>query len=381
MGKTEIYGTIGPACAREEILTELFCLGMTGIRLNLSHTGLEECREWTDRIKAAAKGAGRQAKLLIDLQGPELRIGGLQQPLELAEGQMAVFVGDGKGGGTAPVPHPELAHGAAGGGDLAAAHLPESAHGDIGEEKIAEVPLPEAVLLALKEGQEVLLDDGKLLLKAVGAGKAGMPGKSVWCRVLRGGTIKPRKSIALPGVKLKLPVLTDSDRENIRCARSHGVTGVMLPFVRSAEDLKELRRELQEAGAGELEVFAKIENMEGASHLEELLPFADQIVIARGDLGNSMPLWELPVVQAEIARACRLAGKPFLVVTQMLASMEEHPFPTRAEVSDIFRAVSEGAASVMVTGETAVGKYPAETIRFLANTVKAAEAYCKYPSN
>ena len=356
MGKTEIYGTIGPACAREEILTELFCLGMTGIRLNLSHTGLEECREWTDRIKAAAKGAGRQAKLLIDLQGPELRIGGLQQPLELAEGQMAVFVGDGKGGGTAPVPHPELAHGAAGGGDLAAAHLPESAHGDIGEEKIAEVPLPEAVLLALKEGQEVLLDDGKLLLKAVGAGKAGMPGKSVWCRVLRGGTIKPRKSIALPGVKLKLPVLTDSDRENIRCARSHGVTGVMLPFVRSAEDLKELRRELQEAGAGELEVFAKIENMEGASHLEELLPFADQIVIARGDLGNSMPLWELPVVQAEIARACRLAGKPFLVVTQMLASMEEHPFPTRAEVSDIFRAVSEGAASVMVTGETAVGK-------------------------
>ncbi len=227
----------------------------------------------------------------------------------------------------------------------------------------------------------MLLDDGKLLLKAVGAGKAGMPGKSVWCRVLRGGTIKPRKSIALPGVKLKLPVLTDSDRENIRCARSHGVTGVMLPFVRSAEDLKELRRELQEAGAGELEVFAKIENMEGASHLEELLPFADQIVIARGDLGNSMPLWELPVVQAEIARACRLAGKPFLVVTQMLASMEEHPFPTRAEVSDIFRAVSEGAASVMVTGETAVGKYPAETIRFLANTVKAAEAYCKYPSN
>lgn len=378
MGKTEIYGTIGPACATEEILTELFCLGMTGIRLNLSHTGLEECREWTDRIKAAAKGAGRQAKLLIDLQGPELRIGGLQQPLELAEGQMAVFVGDGEGGGTAPVPQPELAHGAAGGGDLAAAHLPESAHGDIGEEKIAAIPLPEAVLLALKEGQEVLLDDGKLLLKAV---RAGMPGKSVWCRVLRGGTLKPRKSIALPGVKLKLPVLTDSDRENIRCARSHGVTGVMLPFVRSAEDLKELRRELQEAGAGELEVFAKIENMEGASHLEELLPFADQIVIARGDLGNSMPLWELPVVQAKIARACRLAGKPFLVVTQMLASMEERPFPTRAEVSDIFRAVSEGAASVMVTGETAVGKYPAETIRFLANTVKAAEGYCKFPTN
>ena len=151
----------------------------------------------------------------------------------------------------------------------------------------------------------------------------------------------------------------------------------MLPFVRSAEDLIELRQELQEADAGELEVFAKIENLEGVAHLEELLPFADQIVVARGDLGNSMPLWELPVVQAKIAETCRLAGKPFLIVTQMLASMEEHPFPTRAEVSDIFRAVSEGAASVMVTGETAVGKYPAEAIRYLVNTVRAAEGYCR----
>lgn len=364
MGRTEIYGTIGPACAKEEILTELFRLGMTGIRLNLSHTGLEACREWTGRIKTAAKAAGKQPKLLIDLQGPELRIGALQRPMELVEG-----------------------------------------------ETVGTIPLPEAVLGVLKEGQEVLLDDGKLLLevvrvrKAEGAvGKMGMPEaknhmwdleaegsrevikaaekgkiqeKRVICKVLRGGILKSRKSVALPGVELKLPVLTDSDRENIRIARSHGVTGVMLPFVQSAEDLKELKQELQEAGAGELEVFAKIENMEGVSHLEELLPFADQIVVARGDLGNRMPLWELPAVQAKIARICRLAGKPFLVVTQMLASMEEHPFPTRAEVSDIFRAVSEGAASVMVTGETAVGKYPAETIRYLANTVKAAEEYCK----
>lgn len=350
MGNTEIYGTIGPACAKEEILTEMFRLGMTGIRLNLSHTELEACREWTELIKAAAQAAGRQPKLLIDLQGPELRIGDLKEPMELAEGETIVFVGTGKKEGAA-APLPGVALG-----------MPEEGSG-------AAIPFPEAALGALKEGQEVLLDDGKILLKATGEGNK--------CRVLRGGALSSRKSIALPEVKLKLPVLTGSDRKNICNASSHGVTGVMLPFVRSAEDLKELKQALQETGAGELEIFAKIENLEGAAHLEELLPFADQIVVARGDLGNSMPLWELPVVQAKIARTCRLTGKPFLVVTQMLASMEEHPFPTRAEVSDIFRAVSEGASSVMVTGETAIGKYPAETIRYLANTVKAAREYCQ----
>ncbi len=357
MGKTEIYGTIGPACAKAETLTEMFRLGMAGIRLNLSHTGLESCREWTELIKAAAKAAGKQPKLLIDLQGPELRIGELRQPVELAEGETAVFVESGKSG-------------------AGAASLLENNLAGAGRDTAA-IPVPEPVLGAFKAGQEVLLDDGKILLQVLGQENSAKAQEGILCKVLRGGTLKSRKSIALPGVRLKLPVLTESDRRNIRSARSHGVTGVMLPFVRSAEDLIELRQELQEADAGELEVFAKIENLEGVAHLEELLPFADQIVVARGDLGNSMPLWELPVVQAKIAETCRLAGKPFLIVTQMLASMEEHPFPTRAEVSDIFRAVSEGAASVMVTGETAVGKYPAETIRYLVNTVRAAEGYCR----
>ncbi len=342
MGKTEIYGTIGPACAKAETLTEMFRLGMAGIRLNLSHTGLESCREWIELIKAAAKAAGKQPKLLIDLQGPELRIGELRQPVELAEGETAVFVESGKNGaGAASLPENDLE-------GAGAALLPENDLAGAGRD-IAVIPVPKPVLGAFKAGQEVLLDDGKILLEVLEQEEAAKAKEGILCKVLRGGTLKPRKSIALPGVRLKLPVLTESDRRNIRSARSHGVTGVMLPFVRSAEDLIELRQELQEADAGELEVFAKIENLEGVAHLEELLPFADQIVVARGDLGNSMPLWELPVVQAKIAETCRLAGKPFLIVTQMLASMEEHPFPTRAEVSDIFRAVSEGAASVMVS--------------------------------
>lgn len=330
MSKIEIYGTIGPACAEQKKLEEMFRLGMTGIRLNLSHAELEECREWTEMIRAASQAAGIQSRLLIDLQGPELRVGTLKQPLELLDETTVT---------------------------LRSKENPET------------IPLPEIVFPCLQTGQVILLDDGKIQLMVTEE-----EGNTARCKVTRGGMLQSRKSVALPGVGLNLPVLTESDRRNIRRAKYHGVTGVMLPFVRGAKDLKELKRELHEADAENLEIFAKIENMDGVNHLEELLVFADQIVIARGDLGNSMPLWELPIVQAQIAETCKKAGKPFMVVTQMLASMEQRPVPTRAEMSDIFLAVLEGAASVMVTGETAVGKYPEEVIRYLSNGVKAAKS-------
>lgn len=373
----DIYGTIGPACAQSAVLTEMFRLGMTGMRLNLSHTDLQECREWTDMIKKAAEAAGVSPRLLVDLQGPELRIGVMEAPMRLKEGEeIFLFFKDGSGAG------------------------------DRGG-----IPVPRALQPVLEPGQQVLLDDGRILLKVTGRsvkedgqgnvleyGKGDsskedlsqgkVPGsqdggsaytdsrmEGVCCRVQRGGILTSRKSIALPGIELDLPALTESDRRNIREAKSHGVTGVMLPFVRSSLDLKKLRQELVQAGAAGLEVFAKIENLDGVRNLKSLLPEADEIVIARGDLGNRMPLWELPAVQAEIARVCREAGKPFMVVTQMLASMENSRVPTRAEVSDIFRAVAEGASSLMVTGETASGRYPVETMEYLCRTEAYAREY------
>ena len=189
----------------------------------------------------------------------------------------------------------------------------------------------------------------------------------------RGGVLRSRKSAALPGVDIRLPAMTDSDRENLCLARDYGVTGVMQPFVRSREDLESVRASLDEAG--DIRLFAKIESLEGVEKLEELLPAAEEIVIARGDLGNAAPLWKLPALQKRVAAACRAAGKPFMVVTQMLASMEQNPVPTRAEVSDIVNAVLDGAASVMLTGETAVGRYPVEAMRYLVHTVREAEAY------
>ena len=169
-----------------------------------------------------------------------------------------------------------------------------------------------------------------------------------------------------------MPTLTESDRKNIRAAVSYGITGVMLPFVRNKEDLLVLREALKEAGAGEIQVFAKIENMQGVEAIKELLPYCDHVVIARGDLGNAMPLWKLPGVQKRLARECREAGKPFMVVTQMLDSMHEREVPTRAEVLDIYNAVLDGASSLMLTGETAAGSYPAQAVEYLVNTGEEA---------
>lgn len=319
---TQIYGTFGPSCAAKEVLEEMFRAGMTGIRLNLSHCDLADSKAQISAFHAAAKAASTCPQLVIDTQGPELRIGNLNNPLILKAG-MTVYTGD------------------------------------------EGIPVPAVVSNHLEFGDEVLLDDGKISLRVISAPEGKL-------EVLRGGVLTGRKSVKLPGKDIRLPVLTERDIKNIRQAAEYGVTGLLQPFVRSSKDLLELRRLLDENGAAHLQIFAKIETLEGAENLTDILPYADVIVIARGDLGNDMPLWQLPAVQKEISAACRKAEKPFIVVTQMLASMEHSAVPTRAEVSDIFNAVADGAWGVMLTGETAVGQYPVEAIRYLANT--SAEA-------
>ncbi len=324
----EIYGTLGPACARTETLRQMLALGMTGMRLNLSHITLAEAAPWLKALDRAAALEGTRPGVLIDMQGPELRVGPLAEPLPLTEGG-TVRLG-------------------------------------------ADIPVPGPVLPALKPGQQVLLDDGKLLLEVTDVLPDGAE-----ARVLRGGLLRGRKSLALPGADIRSPAVTEADRDNLRAAAGFGVTAVMQPFVRGRADLAAVRQAMAEAGCGRARLLAKIEDRAGMDRLPELMDAADEIVIARGDLGNAVPLWELPAAQKRVAAACRAAGKPFMVVTQMLASMERSPVPTRAEVSDIFNAVLDGASSVMVTGETAAGQYPVEVIRYLVNTVRAAERYSR----
>ena len=314
----DFYGTIGPACAQLSTLQKMVDAGMTGLRMNLSHGSLAEHANWLELIHQAGIRT-----LLIDLQGPELRIGRLAAPLPLRKGQSVLL---GTGG----------------------------------------IPCPACLLDAAAPGQELLLDDGKLLLQVDAADTA------LHCTVLRGGVLQSRKSIALPGVEVPSPTLTAEDLQNLRIAADCGVTGVMLPFVRSAADIRTLRAALEAAHAGHIQIFAKIENQAGVRALPEFLPLVDQVVIARGDLGNAMPLGELPRCQKQLSSLCRAAGVPFMVVTQMLDSMQTRAVPTRAEVSDIYNAVLDGAASLMLTGETAAGQYPVQAMEYLVRTARTA---------
>ena len=325
----DILGTLGPSCDNEETLSTMFAEGLTGIRINLSHVMLKDCADKLQRIQRAAKANGVSPKILIDMQGPEVRIGNISET-ELPEGSSFTL---GKNG----------------------------------------IPVDEIVLRSLKKEQEILLDDGKILAKVIEVAKDG---SNAELRVIRGGRLTGRKSLAIVGKNIDCPAMTESDLENLKIAGECGVTAVMQPFVRSADDLKEVRRALDENNGTGIEIYAKIENMAGVENLISFFPYADEIVIARGDLGNAMPLWELPKVQKEIAKACNAAHKRFMVVTQMLSSMERSKVPTRAEVSDIYNAVLDGANSVMVTGETAIGENPVDVIRYLKKTATIAYDFC-----
>ena len=320
----EIYGTLGPACANAAVLEQMFRSGMTGLRLNLSHTSLEESALLLEQMRLAAERCGVRPQLLIDLQGPELRVGKQGLPLLLEEG----------------------------------ARLP-----------LRRLALPEHLYAALQPETELLLDDGRLCVRVLPAGEG---------LVLRGGTLAPGKSVAVPGLCMALPALTAADLENLSQASAFGVTGVMQSFVRSREDVEEVRTAL--CGTG-LRHFAKLENRAGLDSLEQWIGLPDVLVIARGDLGNAVPLWELPGIQKRVAARARQAGKPFLVVTQMLASMERTAVPTRAEVSDIFNAVLDGASALMLTGETAAGRYPAEAMDYFCRTIRAAETFLREERN
>lgn len=328
----DYYGTLGPACGETRILKRMFEAGMTGVRLNLSHGDLERSADWMDMLSEAAGACGVKPKILIDLRGPELRIGRLESEVLIPEGSTVIWSEDG-------------------------------------------FKVPESFLLAAKPGDHVLVDDGKLelLVEDVESGcKIPKKRQFVRAKALRGGILKSEKSLAIVGKEVPMPTLTESDYKNLAQAAKYGVTGVMLPFVRGKEDLMTLKKALLEAGTPQIQIFAKIENLRGVQIIEEHFPYCDQVVIARGDLGNAMPLWKLPGMQKKLAAKCRKARMPFMVVTQMLDSMHERAVPTRAEVLDIYNAVLDGAASLMLTGETAVGKYPVEAMEYLVKTGEEA---------
>lgn len=314
------YATLGPSCCDTAALSALLRRGVTGFRLNLSHTPLAARTDWIAALHEAERKTGLRAQLMIDLRGPEVRIGSLPAPLPLAEGA-AVTLG-------------------------------------------ADIPVDGDVLDALRPGMTVLLDDGAMALTVVDGGV---------CRVTRGGTLTGHKSLTLEGVDLRRPALCEADLADLSQAAALGVNAVMQPFVRSADDLRVVRQTMAENGLANAELFAKVENQPGLDALPDWLALCDVVTIARGDLGSSLPLERLPAAQKHIAALCRSRGKPFLVVTQLLHSMIDHPSPTRAEVLDIYNAVLDGADCLMLTGETAQGRYPLESADWLIRVAQEAE--------
>ena len=222
----------------------------------------------------------------------------------------------------------------------------------------------------MKAGDRVLIDDGLIEMKVVETTKT-----DVICRVENGGMLGERKGVNLPNVEIHLPNITDKDKADILFGIEQDIDFIAASFVRNADAVREIRDLLREHDASDVHIIAKIENAEGIRNIDSIIRAADGVMVARGDMGVEIPSWEVPHVQRKIIDKCNAAYKPVIVATQMLDSMMRKAVPTRAEVSDIFNAVLDGAASVMVTGETASGNYPAEAIRYLNKTVREAEAY------
>ncbi len=334
--RTKILATIGPASGDRDRLAALVEAGMDAARLNFSHASHEQHRAWASMIHAAAEDAGRPLALVADLQGPKLRIGELPEPRLLARGEEIVVT-------------------------------PEASARD------GELPVSPAVIGdVLAHGNDVLIDDGlvRLRVEEVEHGRAR-------CRVVVGGLVSSHKGVNLPGVPVPIPSLTPKDLSDLELALELEVDYVALSFVRSAADVRQLR-ELIEAAGSHAEVIAKIEKAEAVDVLEEILAEADALMVARGDLGVEIGPASVPLLQKRLILRSLELGKPVITATQMLESMIEHAEPTRAEASDVANAVLDGSSALMLSGETAVGAYPAETLAYMDRIIRAVEPSLGY---
>jgi pyruvate kinase len=328
--KVKILATLGPSSSSEEMIKKLFEAGADVFRINMSHTDHALMRTLVGRIRAVEAAIGRPIGILADLQGPKLRVG------KFAEGKVAL-----KAGQTFTLDNnPAL-------GDATRVHLPH----------------PE-ILASVETGDRLLIDDGRLELKA---GKCD--GKSIVATVVAGNRISDNKGVSLPDTELPLGALTEKDRADLDAVLSTGVDWIGLSFIQRPEDLAEARK----IARGRALLMSKIEKPQAVTRLAEIIELSDSVMVARGDLGVEMPLEAVPGIQKQITRACRRAGKPVVVATQMLESMISAPVPTRAEVSDVATAVFEGADAIMLSAESAAGDYPVEAVATMNRIAERVE--------
>jgi len=333
--KVKILATLGPASNDETMIRKLFDAGADIFRVNMSHADHELMRTVVGRIRSVEKDVGRPIGILADLQGPKLRVGKFAKGKEeLVEGQ--TFTLD---------DNPEL-------GTSQRVHLPH----------------PE-ILTSVQPGDRLLIDDGKLQLKAVSA-----DGKAIVCTVVAGTGISDKKGVSLPDTDLAVGALTEKDRTDLDAVLDAGVDWVALSFIQRPDDLAEARK----IARGRALLLSKIEKPQAVARLKEIIELSDALMVARGDLGVEMPIEAVPGIQKQITRAARKAGKPVVIATQMLESMITAPVPTRAEVSDVATAVFEGADAIMLSAESAAGQYPVEAVAMMNSIAQRVEADPNY---
>jgi pyruvate kinase len=336
--KVKILATLGPASSTEEMIQKLHEAGADLFRINMSHASHDVMRDLIKRIRSVEARVGRPIGILADLQGPKLRVG------KFADTKVTL-----KPGQTFTLDNNEAP----------------------GDETRVFLPHPE-ILEAVNVGDRLLIDDGKLALKAT-----AVDGTSIVCTVVAGTSISDRKGVSLPDTLLSVGVLTDKDRADLDAVlATDEVDWVALSFVQRPEDLSEVRR----IARGRVGIMSKIEKPQALERIDEIIELSDAVMVARGDLGVEMPLEAVPGIQKQLTRACRRAGKPVVVATQMLESMISAPVPTRAEVSDVSIAVFEGADAIMLSAESASGDYPVEAVSMMASIARTVEQDPYYPN-
>ncbi len=339
MRKTKIVCTIGPACTNEDTLTRMCLAGMNVARLNFSHGTHADHEKAIDLIKKVREKLDLPIAILLDTKGPEYRIGTFENDkIELREGDRFTF----------------------------------TTEQTVGNETVVSVNY-KGLPNEMKKGDRILLNNGLMVFEVEGVTET-----AVDCTVLIGGELSNRKSMSFPGKVLKQKYLSESDKNDIKFGIEHGVDFIACSFVSTRQDLIDVKEYIASIGGTDADIIAKIENRSGVDNIIEICKDCDGIMVARGDMGVEIPFEELPNIQKHLITTCRLLGKRVITATEMLESMIHQSRPTRAEISDVANAVYDGTSAIMLSGETAAGKYPVLTVETMARIAETAEKSIDY---
>lgn len=334
--KTKIVATLGPACSTKEVIKKMMDAGVDVFRINFSHADYSDVAERIRIIRELNKECGYTTAILADLQGPKLRVGVMKEDVVVNEGDLVTFQTTNDVPGT-----------------------PDNVY-------MTYKSFPQDV----RPGEKILLDDGKLIFEAVSSDKKA---NKVVCKVIQGGPLKSKKGVNLPNTKVSLPALTEKDIKDALFAIESQVDWIALSFVRTPEDLKDLKALIEKHSEHKIPIIAKIEKPEAIENLDKLVAHCDGFMVARGDLGVEMPAHEVPLIQKKLINRAKLARIPVIVATQMMETMITSLTPTRAEVNDVANSVMDGADAVMLSGETSVGNYPVQVIEKMTQIINAVE--------